>query len=214
MRLSCSECDAAASHICLRAQNSAYVGDVPLVPIVLAFVALFGFVALALPLALVQRYRSGTARRLARGWVAAVNFAMTTVSAVLFLAVAAFANFWVREAFRFSLMGCAAGLLVGVLGLLVTRWEGTIRGLHYTPNRWLVLLVVSAVSARLLYGFWRAWNAWQSHDGDESWLAAAGIPGSMAVGAGVIGYYVAYWAGLWWQVRRHRSRFRGWSAAA
>jgi hypothetical protein len=185
---------------------------VPLIPIALALVALFGFVALAVPLALVQRYRIGTARRLARGWVVALNFAMTALSAAVFLWIAAFTNFWVPEAFRFSLIGCGAGLVVGAFGLLVTRWESTIRGLHYTPNRWLVLLVICAVLTRLLYGFWRAWNAWQAHGGDTSWLAAAGIPGSMAVGAGVIGYYVAYWAGVWWRVRRHRRRFRGWSA--
>jgi hypothetical protein len=186
---------------------------VPLIPIFLGLLGLFAFVLVALPFGLVQRYRIGTARRLARGWVVALNCALTSLSIMVFLWGAAVTNFWVRDAFRLSLIGCATGLAIGVLGLLLTRWEGTVRGLHYTPNRSLVLLVVFAVSARLLYGFWRAWNAWQTHAGEESWLAAAGIPGSMAVGGGVIGYYAVYWAGVWWQVRRHRKRFRGWSAA-
>jgi hypothetical protein len=174
---------------------------------------MFAFLALALPFGLVQRYRMGKARRRARGWVVALNCALTSLSMVVFLWGAAVTNFWVPDAFRLSLMGCGVGLVLGAVGLLLTRWEGTLRGLHYTPNRWLVLLVVFAVSARLLYGFWRAWHAWQAHAGDESWIAAAGIPGSMAVGGGVIAYYVVYWAGVWWQVRRHRKRFRGWSAA-
>ena len=42
-----------------------------------------------MPLTLVQRYRLGTARRPARGWVAAVNLVGIGMSAVLFLAGAA-----------------------------------------------------------------------------------------------------------------------------
>jgi hypothetical protein len=54
----------------------------------------------------------------------------------------------------------------------------------------------------LLYGLWRIWHAWRAAEPNDSWLAAAGIAGSMAVGAIVIGYYLAYSAGVRWKLRR------------
>jgi len=177
---------------------------VPLIPIILILLLCVGVVVLAIPLGLVQRYRVGTARRVGRGWVAAFNFVLAGSSAAVFVWVAALTNFWLPAAFKFSLLGLGAGLLLGLIGLLLTRWERTPHGLHYTPNRWLVLCAVAAVAARLIYGWLRGWYAWQTHGNGTSWLAAAGIPGSMAVGAGVLGYYLAYWAGVWWRVRRHQ----------
>jgi hypothetical protein len=35
---------------------------------------------------------------------------------------------------------------------------------------------------------------------------AFGVAGSLAAGALVLGYYLSYWAGLWWLFRRHRRR--------
>ena len=52
------------------------------------------------------------------------------------------------------------GCLLGLLGLALTRWEHTPRALHYTPNRWLILIITLVVSARLLYGIWRIWHGW------------------------------------------------------
>ncbi len=60
----------------------------------------------------------------------------------------------------------------------------------------LVLAITLAVTGRLLYGFWRGWNAWQSLAGETSWAAAAGIAGSLAAGAVILGYYFAYWLGV------------------
>jgi len=48
-----------------------------------------------------------------------------------------------------------------------------------------------------IFGLWRAWQAWDADAGDGSWLAAAGFSGSLAAGALVLGYYLAFWAGLW-----------------
>jgi hypothetical protein len=53
----------------------------------------------------------------------------------------------------------------------------------------------------MLYGFWRMWHAWHITGHDKSWLASAGIPGSMAVGALVLGYYLTYFAGIRWKLR-------------
>lgn len=165
---------------------------------------------LSTPLLLIIRYRVGTARRPARPWIATINLLSLLLSAGIFLWIAALTNFWVRNAFAYSLVGFASGVLLGLLGLLVTRWEKTATVTYYTPNRWLVLLITLAVAARMLYGFWRIWHAWRTTGTDSSWLASAGIPGSMAVGALVLGYYFTYFAGVRWQIRAtSRGRYRG-----
>ena len=174
-----------------------------LAAIVLALVA-----ALALmPLSLVLRYRASTARRPARGWVAALNVGAIGFSAILLLAGAAVTNAWVSRAFAYTVAGMAVGGLLGLVGLALTRWEATGRSLHYTPNRWLVLAVLLVVTTRLAYGLWRAWHAWHTTPGEEPWLAASGAAGSLAAGALVVGYFLTYWAGVWRRFRQHRRRF-------
>jgi hypothetical protein len=173
---------------------------VPLIPIILVLFLVVALV-LATPFLLYLRYRTGTMRRRGREWVANVNLASLGLSAALLVWVAALTTFWVPHAFSYSLAGLLAGSLLGLLGLALTRWEITPRGLHYTPNRWLVLLVTLAVVTRLLYGLWRIWYAWRAAGADHSWLAAAGVGGSMAVGAVVVGYYLTYFAGVLLRLR-------------
>lgn len=166
---------------------------IPIVVVLLLGVALIP----AMPILLFLRYRAGTMRRRARKWAAMVNLLSFTFSAALFVWVAALTTtFWLPNAFPYSLTGLAVGALLGLLGLAVTRWEVAPGTLHYTPNRWLVLVITLAVAARLLYGLWRIWHAWRAAGPDHSWLAAAGVPGSMAVGGVVIGYYLVYFAGV------------------
>jgi hypothetical protein len=55
------------------------------------------------------------------------------------------------------------------------------------------------------YGFWRSWHAWRAGIEGGSWYVAAGVAGSMAAGAVVLGYYFSYWFGV---RRRLRRRFR------
>ena len=170
---------------------------------ILAFTLIVILAAIVLtPLAIVQRYRLGTARRRARSWVASINAAGLALSAVLFLAGAAVTSLWIPSAFTYSVAGFAAGCLLGVLGLAVTRWESTPAALHYTPNRWLVLTITLVVAARVAFGFWRSWNAWQVTTDYASWAAASGAAGSLAAGAVVLGYYLIYWLGIRRRVRR------------
>jgi hypothetical protein len=154
-----------------------------------------------MPLLLVLRYRAGTMRRRGRKWAATFNLLSLMISAALFLWVAALTTLWVPKAFTYSLAGFAGGCLLGLLGLALTRWEPTPQALYFTPNRPLVLFITLAVTARLLYGLSRVWHAWRASGADDSWLAAAGIAGSMAVGAVVIGYYLTYTAGVRWRLR-------------
>jgi len=176
----------------------------PLVALAILVGAVLTAIAL-MPLSLVMRYRAGTTRRRARGWVAALNLALLGLSAALLLFGAAVTNLWVPNAFRFTVLGLACGALLGLLGLALSHWERSTGSLHYTPNRWLVLAVTLVVTARLAYGFWRGWHAWRS-SGAESWFVAFGPAASLAAGAVVIGYYLAYWAGLAARLRRFRLR--------
>lgn len=171
----------------------------PLIPFLAALLVVF-LLVLSTPFLLVLRYRIGTARRPARRWIATLNLVSLFSSAALFLWIAALTNFWVPHTFRYSLIGFIVGVLLGLLGLKLTRWESTARGLYYEPNRWLVLLITLAVAARLLYGFWRVWHAWHATGPDASWLTTAGIPGSIGVGALVLAYYFSYFAGVRWRL--------------
>ena len=159
-----------------------------------------------IPFSLIQRYRVGTARRLARGWVATLNLAAIALSVGIFLAGAALTSVWVPNAFSYTLGGLTGGGLLGVLGLAMSRWEATPRSLHYTPNRWLVLAITLVVTTRLLYGVWRAWEAWRLNPDETSWIVASGAAGSLAAGAVVLGYYFVYWFGLRVRLKRHLRR--------
>jgi hypothetical protein len=169
---------------------------VPVV-VVLAFVAL-------IPIALVQRYRLGVARQRARGWLATINHVGLGLSSVMFLVTAALTTLWLPGALTYTLAGLAAGWILGAIGLGLTRWEPARDSLHYTPNRWLILGITLVVTARLLFGFWRAWHTWHAGLDDAAWVAAAGVAKSMAAGAVVLGYYFAYWIGVRRRLRRHR----------
>ena len=170
-------------------------------PLILLAVALILAPIALMPLALVLRYRAGTARRQARGWVATLNLVALAISTSLFLLGAGLTSLWVPHALRYSLLGLLGGIALGIVGLWLSRWERAPQSLHYTPNRWLVLGVTLVVTARLLYGFWRGWNTWR-HAGETSWLAAFGVAGSMAAGAVVLGYYLSYWMGVLRRLRQ------------
>jgi hypothetical protein len=178
------------------------------VPVILAALLVILLAILAsvvlIPITLVMRYRAGTARRRVRGWLATINAAGLAVSTAFFLTAAALTNIWVPDAFVYASAGLVGGAIIGVVGLGLTRWEAMPGAVFYTPNRWLVLAITLAVTGRLAYGFWRGWNAWQSLAGDTSWAAAAGVAGSLAAGAVILGYYFVYWLG----VRRRAPRAR------
>jgi hypothetical protein len=173
--------------------------------IVLAILIVLAFIAV-IPLSIIQRFRMGTARRTARHWVATLNLSAVALSAVLFLAGALITSQWIPEARTYTLYGLAGGCVLGLLGTALTRWEYVGGRVTYTPNRWLVLTITLLVTARVLYGFWRSWEAWQTGLETAAWVAASGVAGSMSAGAVVLGYYLIFWAGVRRRVRRHERR--------
>ena len=173
----------------------------PLLLLTLALIAFLALIALTLPLSIIGRYRAGTARRRARPWLALVNTFSIGISALFFLVTAAVSSIWVPGAFSYSAGGLGGGLVLGIVGLRLTRWEATPQSLHYIQNRWLVLAITVGVCLRLAFGFCRVWEAWHASPAGHSWLAESGFAGSMATGAVVLGYYLTFWWGIWWRVR-------------
>ena len=176
----------------------------PIVLLLFLVVLLPFAILLSLPFTLIQRYRMGTARRRARGWLAVVNIAAFALSSLLFLTGAALANIWAPHAFAAALAGLAIGGLLGLVGAWLSRWEVEAGTLHVTPNRWLVLAVTSVVAGRLGYGLWRGWQAWQAGGGETPWLQAVGPAGMLAAGALVLAYYLGYWSGVLRRLRRQQ----------
>ena len=186
---------------------------VPIIIVALLVFVLLAFAGVIL-LSLAVRYRAGTARRQARRWVAGLSVWATSFSAVFFLSFTFLLSFWVDSAFRFALIGMGCGGILGLLGVAITRWENQSEGLFYTPSRWLALLVMLAIAARFVYGWWRAMHSGSNAPGDQHWLITApGTQLSLAVAAGLIGYYLVYSVGVRLRVARHDQRRLGFKSA-
>lgn len=168
-----------------------------LLPLLIACLVLLWL--LLMPLALWQRYRSGRSRRRAVRWVATLNAWSLLLSALLFLFGAWVAGYWIDAATAYAGAGLLAGMLLGVVGLALTRFEATSQGVFYTPNRWLALVLTLVVAARIGYGLYRMEQAWAA-GAHATWLAQQGSV--LAVGGLLLGHYLAYAWGLRWRLRR------------
>ena len=178
----------------------------PLLIALALILAAFAFAAALVPFALVFRYYHGTRRRRARAWLATLNVSSLTLSALFFTITAAVTNRWVPNTLASSSLGLACGGALALLGLALTRWERAGSDLFYTPSRMLVLTISIVVAARVAWGLWRGWHTWRASGGTESMLASIGLPGSMAAGAVVLGYYLVYWLGVRSLNRRNARR--------
>ena len=127
-----------------------------LLPLLVA--GLFALWVVLLPLAILQRYRHGRARRRVQPWFVRINAWLMVLSTGVFLAVAALLEQWVPDALPDSLVGLAIGACVGLLGLRLDHFEAGPGGLFRTPNRWLLLAMTLLLAARVVIGFWLAWD--------------------------------------------------------
>jgi MFS family permease len=173
---------------------------VPIIVFALLLFVLFALAGLIL-LSLALRYRAGTARRRARPWAASLNMWLTSFSTVFFLFFTLLLSFWIGSAFRFALIGLGCGGILALLGLALTRWERRPEGLFYTPNRWLAVIITLAIAARFIYGWWRATHSGGSAAADQHWIfSTSATQLSLAVAAGLIGYYLVYSIGVRLQI--------------
>ena len=165
-----------------------------LLPLLVA--AIFVLWVVLLPIALVQRYRHGRARRRAQTWAVRANAWLLAASALLLLLGAWIGSHWIEHAARDAMLGMLAGIALGVAGLWSSRFEATPRGFYYTPNRWLVLAMTSLLAMRIVLGLWLGWSSMRNASAAAEWNAWFGHGGLVAVAAVLLGYYLAYTWGL------------------
>lgn len=175
----------------------------PLLLLPLAVLALLLLWLLLMPFGLLLRYRRGRARQRAYGWIVATNAWLLLVSVVLFLASAWASGLWVPLALEWAAAGLAVGMLVGLAGVWRTSFEATASDFHYTPDRWLVLLLTAVVALRIGLGIWQAMNRLRGMDVTSGLLVDAGS--LFAVAGLLMGYHLVYAWGL-------RQRWRTWNA--
>jgi hypothetical protein len=175
-------------------------------PLLLALLLIPLFVIVMIPVSLMLRVRGGTMRRRARGWVVTANATVVTLSTAMFLIGALITSRWVPDVLRYALGGLGLGAALGLIGFALTRWESSPGVVHFTPNRWLVLILTSVVAARIFYGVWRVWAAWWAGSEAIGTVAASGIQMSIAAGAVVLGYYLIYWIAVRTRLRASRAR--------
>jgi len=177
---------------------------VPIILLALLVFVLLAFAGVVL-LSIALRYRAGTARRQGRRWTATMNFWATCFSAAFFLFFTFLSSFWLGHTLRFAITGMAIGGGLGLVGLLLTRWEVEQEGLFYTPSRSLALLITLAIAARIVYGWWHGFHPVAPAD-QNSLTSLSGTQLSFCVAGGLIGYYLIYAIGVRARVLRHERR--------
>lgn len=176
----------------------------PLLIVPLVLLALLVLWLVLLPLALWQRYRLGKARRKAWPWLVKSNAWLLLVSSVVFLAGMALTTLWWPGALVYALAGMGAGLILGMVGLRLSRFEYTPQGMFYTPNAWLILGLTLLVVLRLTLSLVELWRYWQGAG------ALAGVPvfehaSLFAVAGLLLGYTLCFH----WGLRRKLGRAAG-----
>jgi hypothetical protein len=175
-----------------------------IIPLLLMAMLLLWLVLL--PLSLWQRYRLGKARRLARPWLVALNAWSLLLSVLVFLVISAISAVWWPGSLVYGAAGVGIGIVVGGLGLAITRFEIAPQGLFFRPNPWLTLALTLLIAGRIAMGFVQVYRQWRGGEA-ESFLAALDHASLLAVAGLLLGYYLMYAWGLKWRLARSSRRF-------
>lgn len=178
-----------------------------LLAIPLAILVALALMLALLPLSLWQRYRIARARRLARSWAIALAWWSALASSLLMVVFTGLAGLFWPLAWSYVAMAYPAGLLVGLAGHGLTRFEPTASGLYYRSSTWLVSALAALVLVRLGAGLVQTVRVWtgSAQWPDSGWLSHAGL---LAMGALLLGYATAQAWGLRHRLRRYQ-RHRG-----
>ena len=175
----------------------------PIIVLALLLFVLLAFAGVVL-LSLALRYRAGTARRQARRWVASLNIWMTSFSAVFFLSFTLLLSFCrLSVSIRPDWYGLWRHSRLGRLAM--TRWESQPRTFYPKPLARASHHVGDRCTFHLRLVARHALR--QQCSGDQHWLiTASGTQLSLAVAAGLIGYYLVYSVGVRLRLARHEQR--------
>lgn len=106
-----------------------------------------------------------------------------------------------------DIFGLACGGALALLGLKLTRFEWREEQLFYIPNLYVGLLVFGLILGRVLYRFLHMWQAsagfkdaaaLQTAQQNQTMLHS---PVTLAILFVMLGYYLAYYAGVIWRSR-------------
>ena len=104
--------------------------------------------------------------------------------------------------------GLAGGVLLGMLALKLTRFEIDGQNDCYFPNPWIGMALTALFLGRLLYRFMVLYPE-MTHGAAGGYAAYQRSPLTMAIFGLLIGYYIAYYAGLLLHHRRVRATVTG-----
>ena len=158
----------------------------------------FALWVVLMPLAIVQRYRLGRARRRVQPWFVHLNGWLLGLSALVFLATAAVLDRWLTGALADASTGLAIGVVVGGIGSRLDRFEATTEGLYRTPNRGLLLGLSLLLAARIVVGIALAWGEGAA-GGPWQWMTRGWLRG---VGGVLLGHALATAWTLRWRLPR------------
>jgi hypothetical protein len=92
--------------------------------------------------------------------------------------------------------GLVAGVLVGVLGLRLTRFESDANGRYYTPNSYIGAAVTLLLVGRLVYRMVSMYSMPQMGPPQDPFVAMTQSPLTLAMVMLTVGYYVMFTAGV------------------
>jgi hypothetical protein len=119
---------------------------------------------------------------------------------LLALVVAAFGMMAMRSmaALQAVAEGLVAGVLVGVLGLRLTRFESDENGRYYTPNAYIGVAVTMLLVARVVYRMASVYSMPQLAPAAGAYPFAAMTQSPLTLGVAMLtlGYYITYTAGV------------------
>ena len=101
-------------------------------------------------------------------------------------------------------LGLAGGIALGLLAFKLTRFEIDGRNDCYFPNPWIGMGLTALLLGRLLYRFMVLYPE-MTHAAQGGYAAYQRSPLTMAILGLLLGYYIAYYAGLLLHHRRVRA---------
>lgn len=178
----------------------------PLLIVLLVVCAVLALWLPLFPLWLWRRYRLGKARRRLWPLWMRINAWLLPLSLLLFLLGAGVASWAWPGALTYAGGGLLAGVLSGLIGLLLGRLERFPDGSwHYTPSAlWMTLLMLIVVT-RLLLGALDLWRRLVQADA-LAWIPLFDHASLFAIGGLLLGHAATTAWVLYWRIRPSRPR--------